>query len=183
MRRSFGVLLILAGCEAPQAVETSASALPVSAATATAMGVATTTATPKGSFLSAELPGEVVYSSDVRKTVVGDIEQASATATKGDATLSITASVLPGFVVALATEDILYRKARNELLETFAAESTSWDTCTQVGFGCRKLRYQAKDGRRGMARLFLHDGVLVVLNAIYGEDEGVARRFLASAHQ
>lgn len=182
------LLSTLACCGAPQAAESSpqavaASAMPVSAASGSAMsGSAATSAKPKGSFLSAELPGEVEHTSDVRETVVGDVEQSSASAKAGDAALSITASILPGFVVAVTTDDMLYRKARSELLKTFAAQSTSWDGCTHAGFGCRKLLYAAEDGRKGMARLYLHDGVLVVVNAIYVEDEAVAKRFLASAH-
>jgi hypothetical protein len=188
MRMRVLLLLTLAGCGAPQTAETSpsavaASAMPVSAASVPAMSMsATKSAKPKGSFLSAELPGEVEHTSDVRKTVVGDVEQSSASAKAGDAALSITASVLPGFVIAVTTDDMLYRKARSELLKTFAAESTSWDACKHAGFGCRKLLYTADDGRKGMARLYLHGGVLVVINAIYVEDEAVAKRFLASAH-
>lgn len=182
MRYSLGgVLLALACGGAPEALEPSAAAMPTPAATATT--AATTTARPSGSFLSAELPGEVEHTSDVRKTIVGDIEQSSATAKVGDASISITASVLPGFVVAVASEDMLYRKAKSTLLATFSAKATSWDAGTQAGLPCRKLGYEADDGRKGMARLFLHDGVLVVLNAIYVEDEGVARRFLASARR
>jgi hypothetical protein len=173
--------------ELGDAVKASTPSPPVSGTTmsamnASAMNVATTTAKPSGSFLAAELPGDVEYSKDVRKTVVGDIEQASASAKVGDAALSITASILPGFVIAVATDDILYRKARNELLKTFSAHSTSWGSCTHAGFACRKLLYEADDGRKGMARLYLHDAVLVVINATYDEDEDVARRFLASAH-
>lgn len=183
MRYSLGgVLLALACGGAPEAIEPSASAMPTPAATATT-AAATTTARPSGSFLSAELPGEVEHTSDVRKTIVGDIEQSSATAKVGDASISITASVLPGFVVAVASEDMLYRKAKSTLLATFSAKATSWDAGTQAGLPCRKLGYGTDDGRKGMARLFLHDGVLVVLNAIYVEDEGVARRFLASARR
>jgi hypothetical protein len=187
MRMRVLLLLTLASCGAPQTAETSpsavaASAMPVSAASVPAMSVSAKSAKPKGSFLSAELPGEVEHTSDVRKTVVGDVEQSSASAKAGDAALSITASILPGFVIAVTTDDMLYRKARSELLKTFAAESTGWDVCKHAGFGCRKLLYAAKDGRKGMARLYLHGGVLVVINAIYVEDEAVAKRFLASAH-
>jgi hypothetical protein len=183
-----GVLLALVCVGAPQTIKTSASAESVSgttvpAMTVSAMNVAPTSATPSGSFLTAEFPADVEHSKDVRKTVVGDIEQSSATAKVGDASLSITASILPGFVIAVTTDDILYRKARNELLKTFSAESTSWKSCTHAGFGCRKLLYEADDGRKGMARLYLHDGVLVVINAVYDEDENTARRFLAAVHE
>lgn len=188
MRARVLLLLSLVGCGSPQVVETSPSAAAVSAvavssATVSAVAAApTTSAKPSGSFLSADLPGEVVYTSDVRKTVVGDIEQSSATAKAGDATLSITASILPGFVTAVTTDDMLYRKARSELLKTFSAESSSWESCTHAGFPCRKLLYDADDGREGMARLYLKEEVLVVINAIYGKDEEIARRFLASVH-
>lgn len=189
MMRAFGgMLLALVCCDAPQTVEKRASAMPVADVPApdttgsATPASATTSAKPSGSFLSADLPGEVVYSSDVRKTVVGDIEQASATSKAGDASLSITASILPGFVTAVTTDDMLYRKARNELLKTFSAESSSWESCTHAGSTCRKLLYDADDGRAGMARLYLREEVLVVINAIYGKDEEIARRFLASAH-
>jgi hypothetical protein len=172
--------------ERPQR-DPSTSAIPTSGTTVPAMNVAVvnvapTSAKPAGSFLSAEFPVDVEYSKDVRKTVVGDVEQSSASAKVGDASLSITASILPAFVIAVATDDMLYRKARNELLKTFSAHSTSWGSCTHAGFACRKLLYEADDGRNGMARLYLHDGVLVVINAIYDEDENTARRFLASVH-
>jgi hypothetical protein len=176
------MLLALVCIGAPQTVETSPLVVAAPSTAVSAMNVATTSAKPPGSFLSAEFPGDVEYSKDVRKTMVGDIEQSSASAKVGDASLSITASKLPGFVLALATDDILYRKARNELLKTFSAHSTSWRSCTHAGFACRKLLYEADDGHEGMARFYLHDGVLVVINAIYDEDADVARRFLASAH-
>jgi hypothetical protein len=154
--------------------------LQTEASSASAMAMATTSAKPSGSFLSAELPDDVEYSSGVRETVVGDIEHATASAKAGDASLSITASTLPGFVTAVTTDDMLYRKARNELLKNYAAQSTSWHGGTHVGFTCRKLLYAAGDGRKGMARLYLQGDVLVVINAVYGEDEETARRFLAS---
>lgn len=199
LRRSGSMIVVLGGAlmalvcfGAPQTVETStssdpvsgtlASATPVSATPVSSTAAITTPVKPSGSFLTAELPGDVEHSRDVRKTVVGDIEQFSATAKVGDASLSITASTLPRFVIAVSPEDLLYRKARNELLKTFSAESTSWASCTHAGFACRKLLYAADDGREGMARLYLHDGVLVVVNAIYDEDEGTAREFLASVH-
>jgi hypothetical protein len=182
-----GVLLALMCFGAPQTVRTITSSMSVSGATVSGkpmsvMDAAATSAKPSGSFLTAEFPADPEYSKDVRKTVVGDIEQSSATAKVGDASLSITASILPGVVIALATEDMLYRKARNELLKTFSAHNTSWETCIHAGFACRKLLYEADDGREGMARLYLQEGVLVVINAIYDEDRSIARRFLASVH-
>jgi hypothetical protein len=177
-----GALLALVCFGAPQTVETRPSSEPVSGAPVSVTPVTTTSAKPSGSFLTAEFPADPEYSKDVRKTVVGDIEQLSATAKVGDASLSITSSTLPPFVIAVTPEDLLYRKARNELLKTFSADSTSWASCTHAGFACRKLLYAADDGRKGMARLYLHEGVLVVVNAIYGEDEDTAREFLASVH-
>lgn len=137
---------------------------------------------PSGSFLTAELPGEVERRSGVRDTVVGDIEHHTASCTAGDAKLSITASTLPGFITAVTTDDMLYRKARNELLKNFSAKRRSWSRCTHAGHECRALLYGTGDGRKGMARLYLRDDVLVVTNAVYDQDEPIARRFLDSAH-
>lgn len=148
---------------------------------ASATALATTSVRPFGSFLAVELPGDVEHQSGVRETVVGDIEHFTALAKSGGASLSITATRLPGFVVAVTTDEMLYRKARNELLKNYAAHRTSWTRCTHAGCPCRKLLYQAKDGRKGMARLYLRDHVLVVINAVFDGDEAIARRFLASA--
>jgi hypothetical protein len=172
MRVVADVLLALACFGALQTLET----------TATATSVAASATQPSGSFLAVELPAGAQHSQGVRETVVGDIEHATAAAKSGDASLSITASSLPGFVTAMASDDMLYRKARSELLKAWSAERKSWSRCTHAGYGCRKLQYETGDGRKGMARLYLHDGVLVVVNAVYTEDEELARKFLASAH-
>lgn len=148
---------------------------------ATATSVAASPAQPSGSFLSVELPADAEHTQGVRETVVGDIEHATVSARSGDASLSITASTLPGFVTAVASDAVLYRKARNELLKAWSAERTSWRSCNHAGYDCRKLHYATGDGRKGIARLYLHDGVLVVVNAVYVEDEDLAQAFLASA--
>jgi hypothetical protein len=172
-RRSFGGVLLALMCSgALQAAPTSTSAETVTAAATK----------PSGSFLAAELPADVHHSNGVRETVVGDIEHATASAKSGDASLSITASILPGFVTAVTTDDMLYRKARNELLKVYSARSTSWRSGSHAGFTCYTLSYAADDGRKGMARLYLQDDVLVVINAVYDQDEAAARRFLASVH-
>jgi hypothetical protein len=145
------------------------------------IAAASSSAKPSGSFLSVELPGRVEHASGVRETVVGDIEHHTASSRSGDAELSITASTLPSFVTSVATDDMLYRKARNELLRSFSAERRSWGSCTHAGYACRALSYGTGDGRKGLARLYLQGDVLVVTNAVYDEDEAMARRFLASA--
>jgi hypothetical protein len=135
---------------------------------------------PQGSFLAADLPGDVKRVNAVRDTLVGDIEHHTASATVDGVELSITATELPGFVTTVTTDNMLYRKARRELLRNYAGESQGWSRCNHAGYTCRKLRYVADDGRSGVARFYLHDDVLVVVNAVYAEDDATAKRFLAS---
>ncbi|MEZ4382325.1 MAG: hypothetical protein R3A79_13315 [Nannocystaceae bacterium] len=137
-------------------------------------------AKPQGSFLSAQLPGEVENIDAVRDTLVGDIEHHTATAETDGAEMSITATELPGFVTTVTTDNMLYRKARRELLRNYSGTSKGWGRCSHAGYACRKLTYSTRDGREGIARLYLHDGVLVVVNAVYSEDDATAKRFLAS---
>lgn len=158
------------------------------AATCSAVALATSTtalaasATPSGSFLSANLPGTAEDVSGVRDTIVGDIKHNTLSADSGDAELSITATQLPGVVTAVTTDNMLYRKARGELVGNYDGRVVGWSECSHAGYDCRMLRYDTADGRHGMARLYLDDGVLVVVNAVYGEDKSNARKFLASAH-
>ena len=135
---------------------------------------------PHGSFLSAELPGEVKSVRAVRDTLVGEIEHHTASATVGGTELSITATELPGFVTAVTSDNMLYRKARRELLRNYDGTSSAWSSCSHAGYACRLLRYVGDDGRKGVARFYLHDGVLVVVNAVYVDDDAIAKRFLAS---
>jgi len=138
-------------------------------------------ARPNGSFLSVSLPGTPSNESGVRDTIVGDIHHNTLSSDSGDAELSISASVLPGAVTTLTTEDMLYRKARRELVGNYGGSVTGWGECEHAGHECRKLRYSTSDGRKGMARLYISDDVIVVVNAVYSEDEAKARKFLASA--
>jgi len=138
-------------------------------------------ARPDGSFLSVSLPGTPSDESGVRDTLVGDIHHNTLSSDAGDAELSITASVLPGAVTALTTDDMLYRKARRELVGNYSGSVNGWSECEHAGHECRKLRYSTNDGRKGMARMYLSDDVLVIVNAVYTADEAKARKFLASA--
>lgn len=138
-------------------------------------------ATPSGSFLTADLPGTAEDVSGVRDTIVGDIKHNTLSSESGDAELSITATQLPGVVTTVTTNGMLYRKARKELVGNYDGNVVGWSECKHAGYECRMLRYDTDDGRHGMARLYLSDDVLVVVNAVYGEDKAVARKFLASA--
>ncbi|MCR9159976.1 MAG: hypothetical protein ACE37F_32535 [Nannocystaceae bacterium] len=137
-------------------------------------------ATPDGSFLSATLPGPAKDKSGTRDTVVGDITHNTLSTADGDAEFSITATQLPGFVTTVTTDNMIYRKARNELLGNYSARRTAWRKCSHAGHECRKLRYRTGDGRRGMARFYLDGDTLVVANAVYRGDKDGARDFLAS---
>ena len=137
-------------------------------------------ARPDGSFLSAALPGSVKDKSGTRDTVVGDISHNTLSSSSGETELSITATQLPTFVTTVTTDNMIYRKARNELLSNYSARRTAWRTCSHAGHSCRKLRYKTNDGRRGIARFYLDDDTLVVANAVYSGDRSAAQEFLAS---
>lgn len=137
-------------------------------------------AQPDNSFLSVRMPGSVEYAQAVRDTAFGDVEHHSASAISGELELSITASVLPGFVSSVSADNMLYRKARRELLDNYSGETEAWSSCSHAGYACRDLGYSIDDGRHGMARLYIDGEVMVVVNAIYEDDEDAARRFLDS---
>jgi hypothetical protein len=137
--------------------------------------------TPTNSFLSARLGGQVSHKTETVKTAVGEIEHHTSSAKQGDAKLSITATVLPAVATNVMSDAMLYRKARGELLSRYDATLVSWKACQHAGYTCRMLKYETEDGYYGMARLYLYEGTLVVLNAIYYEQEDVAKAFLASA--
>jgi len=139
-------------------------------------------ARPDGSFLSASLPGTPHDESGVRDTVVGDITHNTLSVTEGDTELSITATQLPGVVTTMSTDNMLYRKARNELLKNYGAKRTVWTGCRHAGHSCKKLKYKTDDGRRGMARLYMHDDTLVVANGVWDDDKKAVRKFLGSVH-
>ena len=138
-------------------------------------------ARPESSFLTVQMPCEPKDESGVRDTAVGDIHHNTLSCRSGDASLSISASVLPPAVMALTTEKTLYRRARNELLKNFDGTKTVWKTCEHAGWSCWKLHYDTGDDGNGRARLFLDEDVLVVTNAVYVEDEEIATDFLDSA--
>ena len=139
------------------------------------------TVKPTGSFISARVTGDVSRRTATVDTVVGPIEHHTVTARDGDARLSITATVVPPVVANLLTDGLLYRKARTELLGRYDGRVVSWAACNHAGYECRLLRYQTSDGKKGLARFYFYDRVLVVLNAVYGEAEAAAEAFLASA--
>ncbi len=141
----------------------------------------TTTVKPNGSFLAARMTGDVAHKNATVKTAVGPIEHHTVTARSGDANLSITATVVPSIVAGLLSDGMLYRKARTELLGRYDGRVVNWSSCNHAGYGCRLLRYETRDGRKGLARFYFHDRVLVVLNAVYRESEKEADAFLASA--
>ncbi|MEZ4448189.1 MAG: hypothetical protein R3B09_01835 [Nannocystaceae bacterium] len=155
-----------------------AAGLALTALSATAAEAAS--AKPEGSFLACDLPGEVKQMNEVRGTIVGDIRHHTASTSVDGAQLSITATELPTFVTTVTTDNMIYRKARGELLKNFSGTSKSWGSCTHAGYECRSLRYTAGDGREGLARFYLHGDVLVIVNAVYADDDAPAKRFLAS---
>lgn len=136
---------------------------------------------PDGSFLAVDMPCEPRDESGVRDTAIGDVRHNTLSCRSGDASLSITASVLPPAIVALTTERMLYRRARNELLDSFDGERTRWRACEHAGWSCMTLHYDTGDDRSGRARLFIDDDVLVVTNAVYRTDADLAIAFLDSA--
>lgn len=138
-------------------------------------------AKPDGSFLTATIPGSTSEDSSTRSTAVGDVQRHTVSGESGDAELSITSTTLPEAATTITTDAMLYRKARNELLSSYSGQSKTWGTCTHAGFECRKLTYATEDGRKGVARFYLHEGVLVIVNATFGEDERAGRRFVNSA--
>jgi hypothetical protein len=72
--------------------------------------------------------------------------------------------------------------ARARLVDEYDGEVEGWSRCEHAGYACRKLRYVTGDGRHGLARLYLHEDVVMIVNAAWrGNDDGHARRFLASA--
>jgi len=138
-------------------------------------------AKPEGSFLSALLPGSVSYNTETRTTLVGEIQHNTARSKIGGTSLSITASKLPSFVTNVLTEPLIQRKARNELLRALSASALTWQEGQHAGYPCRTLTYETNDGRRGIAQFYVHEGVLVVLNALYEEEQQIALAFLETA--
>ncbi len=136
---------------------------------------------PEGSFLSVSMPDDVQEEHGVLETPVGSVEHHTLRATEGDTELSITASTFSPAVLDLTTPGLLYRKARHRLVAEYGGEVTGWTECTHAGHECRKLDYTAKGGRRGLARLYLDEDTMVIVNAVYADDPKIARRFLASA--
>ena len=152
--------------------------IPLTAAGCTSQ--ASSRATPDGSFLSAAFPGTPNSKSGVEDTAAGGIRHHTLSARNGDAELSLTATQLPATVTVMTTDNMLYRKARNELLENYDATRTSWSSCRHAGHPCRKLGYSTRDGRHGIAHFYLDDGTLAIANSIYKDDEKTATSFLAS---
>lgn len=123
---------------------------------------------PGASFVSVALPGTTDDQSGVRETIVGDIEHETTSASpKEGLELSITATELPDTVNALTTEEMLLEKARDELLKANEGSKTQWKAISAKGKEARTLSYETRSGSKGRAELYMSDGVLVVLNAIY----------------
>ena len=135
---------------------------------------------PEGSFLSAALPEGATDRSGSRDTPVGTIHHHTASWEGEDVELSITATTLPWVVVAFTTETMLYRRARQALLGNYGGRLVGWSRCKHAGHECRMLHYAYRGDRRGMARLYLRDDTLVVVNATFSGDRAAARSFLAS---
>ena len=147
----------------------------------TASAADSSTVTPTNSFLSAQLVGKVSHKTEKVDTAVGQIEHHTSSAQQEDARLSITATVVPSIVTRVLSDALLYRKARTELMARYDGKVVSWKACQHAGYSCRWLRYDTGDGKHGLARFYLYDGTLVVLNAVYNDAESVAQAFLDSA--
>lgn len=137
---------------------------------------------PPASFVSVRLPKENEDESGVRDTIVGDIEHTTISADPTEEVdVSITVTELPSAVTMFTTNEMLLRKAKRELLKANSGEETGWGGSKSGEEEGRTLRYRTTDGREGYAELYIDDGVLVVLNAIYPEDEfAPARKFFSS---
>ena len=137
---------------------------------------------PPASFVSVKLPEENTDESGVRDTIVGDIEHTTISADPTDEVdVSITVTELPSTVTMFTTNEMLLRKAKRELLKANSGEETGWGGSKSDEEEGRTLSYRTTDGRKGYAELYIDDGVLVVLNAIYPKEEPEpARKFFAS---
>jgi hypothetical protein len=136
---------------------------------------------PTGAFISVLLPKPIETLSKTRETLVGELHTETLSADRGDADLSITATRLPDVVDWLSTDGMVYRKARRELLYELSGTKQRWSDCRQAGHECRRLDYRTNDGRQGDARMYLRDGILVVVNATYRRDRKAGIEFLNSA--
>ena len=127
---------------------------------------------PRQAFVSVRLPKNNDDESGVRDTIVGDIEHTTISADPTEnVDVSITVTELPTAVTMFTTNEMLLRKAKRELLKANSGDETGWGAAASNKKEGRTLHYGTSDGRDGRAELYIDDGVLVVLNAIYPSDE------------
>ncbi len=125
---------------------------------------------PNDSFLTVDIPGETTRRVRNENTLLGEVRTVTVAGSKGDAKMGIAVSKLPEASQTLATDGMIYRSARRKLLRRYDAESTRWESCHHAGLPCRRLDYVAEDGRTGLARFYLTEDMMVVVNGVYETD-------------
>lgn len=133
---------------------------------------------PNDSFLTVDIPGEIERKVREEKTLLGEVRTVTVAGSKGDAAMGIAVSKLPKASQTLATDGMIYRSARRKLLRRYDADRTTWENCRHAGMPCRLLEYEADDGRHGLARFYLTEDMMVIVNGIYETD----RRLVVAYH-
>lgn len=149
----------------------------VSAATLGSSSAQAKDVAPADAIVTVDVPGPLERKRRTENTLLGDVETLTVSGSAGDARLGIAVSKLPDASDDLTTDGMLYRQARRKILRRYDAERTSWQDCRVAGYTCRQLEYEAADGRHGVARLFLTEEMLVIVNGIYENDRDHVEAF------
>lgn len=152
-------------------------------ARAPASPVASTLTHPKGSFIEVRFetaPRRLPPTN--RATRLGHMTTRTLLLEHDGLEFSMTAVDIPTRVRRLGDDVAMYERARDELLEVHGAERRAWTGC-RIGGGvrCMQLHYARDGGQSGLARLFLRDRTLVVVDVV--EVEATGRRGTARARQ
>ncbi len=117
------------------------------------------------------LPAEPQFKESVRDTAFGDIKEKHYELTAPEGEFSAEYNDLPLLVSLLATDRMIYRRAKDAMLKEFKAEETAFGGIEQDGIEGMELSFETKD-RRGRARLFMKKRRLYVLVATVSRKDG-----------
>lgn len=116
-------------------------------------------------------PGEPHFKQSVRDTVFGDIEERHYELETPEGDFSAEYNDLPLLISLLATDRMIFRRAKDALLKEFEAEEISFGKVRQDKIKGVELVFDTKENL-GRARLFMRKRRLYVLVATVSRKEG-----------
>jgi hypothetical protein len=131
-------------------------------------------ATIPGSKVSVDLPGAAEHKTKERSSMAGSIVSDTIVTRDADGWCAATVTQLPGIASIFVSHDGLLVKARDNLLEDYAATQTRWTPTVRDGRDGMRLEFTTRRHperpERGVAELFSFDGQIVTVLTLRASD-------------